>query len=91
MGLPVVTLPGDLMRKRHSFAMLKMMGITETVAASEDDYVDIAVRLGLDGAWRRHMGERMRERASLIYDDETPIRALESFLLSVTGRVSEQP
>jgi predicted O-linked N-acetylglucosamine transferase (SPINDLY family) len=33
MGLPVVTLPGDLMRKRHSFAMLKMMGLTETVAA----------------------------------------------------------
>ena len=86
MGLPVVTLPGDLMRKRHSFAMLKMMDVTETVAATPDDYVDIAVRLGLDDGWRRHIGEQMRERGLLIYDDDTPIRALESFLLRVTGR-----
>lgn len=86
MGLPVVTLPGDLMRKRHSFAMLKMMNVTETVAATPDDYVDIAVRLGLDDDWRRHLGEKMRERGGLIYDDDTPIRALESFLLRVTGR-----
>lgn len=91
MGLPVVTLPGALMRKRHSFAMLKMMDLTETVAATPDDYVDIAVRLGLDDEWRSHIGEQMRERGLLIYDDETAIRALESFLLRVTGRESGQP
>jgi protein O-GlcNAc transferase len=91
MGLPVVTWPGDLMRKRHSFAMLKMMDLTETVAATPDDYVDIAVRLGLDDDWRRHIGERMRERRPLIYDDETPIRGLESFLLRITRRDSDRP
>jgi predicted O-linked N-acetylglucosamine transferase (SPINDLY family) len=79
------------MRKRHSFAMLKMMDLTETVAATPDDYVDIAVRLGLDDEWRSHIGEQMRERGLLIYDDETAIRALESFLLRVTGRESGQP
>jgi predicted O-linked N-acetylglucosamine transferase (SPINDLY family) len=86
MGLPVVTLPGDLMRKRHSFAMLKMMGLTETVAATLEDYVEIAVRLGLDEAWRGQVRESTRERGPAIYDDETPIRALEAFLLRVTGR-----
>jgi predicted O-linked N-acetylglucosamine transferase (SPINDLY family) len=86
MGLPVVTLPGDLMRKRHSFAMLKMMGLAETVAATPEDYVEIAVRLGLDEAWRRQVRERTRDRGPAIYDDETPIRALEAFLLRVTGR-----
>ncbi len=91
MGLPMVTLPGDLMRKRHSFAMLKMMDLTETVAGTPDDYVDIAVRLGLDDDWRGHIGERIREQGPLIYNDEVPIRALESFLLRVTGRGSGQP
>jgi len=85
MGLPVVTLPGDLMRQRHSFAMLTMMDCTETVAASEDDYVEIAVRLGREPDWRERVRARMRERCDRIYDDETPIRALESFFLRVTG------
>jgi protein O-GlcNAc transferase len=84
LGLPVVTLPGDLMRQRHSFAMLEMMACTETVAASEDDYVDIAVRLGLEDAWRERMKAQILERGPRIYDDETPIRALESFFLRVT-------
>jgi protein O-GlcNAc transferase len=85
MGLPVVTLPGDLMRKRHSFAMLTMMDCTETVAASEDDYVEIAVRLGRESDWRDHVRAHMRERSDRIYGDETPIRALEAFFLRVTG------
>lgn len=90
MGLPVVTLPGDLMRKRHSFAMLTMMDCTETVAASEDDYVEIAARLGQEPDWRDHVRARMRECAPRIYDDETPIRALESFFLKVTGREGDR-
>ena len=34
-GLPIVTLPGPLMRGRHTMAILKMMGVTETIA--DDD------------------------------------------------------
>ena len=83
MGLPVVTWPGPLMRSRHSFAMLKMMGFTETVAGSADDYVGIAVRLGRDEDWRRAVVRNLREKSGAIYDDETPIRALEDFLLRV--------
>ena len=47
-GLPVVTCPGRFMRGRHAFAMLRMMGITRTVAADKDDYVRIAVELAHD-------------------------------------------
>ncbi|HEX9770161.1 MAG TPA: hypothetical protein VGA50_13395, partial [Kiloniellales bacterium] len=72
-------------------AMLEMMGCTETVAASQEDYVVIAVRLGLDDEWRRHIREQIRERRPRIYDDETPIRALEAFLFRVTRRQSLEP
>ncbi len=43
--LPIVTLRGDLMRSCHSAAMLDMMGMTETVCASIEDYVALAVGL----------------------------------------------
>jgi len=34
------------MRGRHSFAILKQMGVCDTIATSIDDYIEIAVRLG---------------------------------------------
>ncbi|MBL1211012.1 MAG: glycosyltransferase, partial [Geminocystis sp. GBBB08] len=45
-NLPVVTCPGELMRGRHSYGILKMLGVTETIASCEEEYIEIAVRLG---------------------------------------------
>jgi predicted O-linked N-acetylglucosamine transferase (SPINDLY family) len=86
--MPVVTLPGPMMRGRHSYAILKMMGLVETIARDEDHYVEIAVRLGKDGAWRRHITENVEETRSRVFNDETPIRALEDFFESVCGPAS---
>ena len=84
-GLPVVTLPGPMMRARHSYAILTMMGIDGTIAGDEDDYVAIAVRLGKDGRFRWRMAKQVADRRHAIYGDETPIRALEEFLIEVCG------
>src|SRR5262252_7550522 len=43
--LPIVTLWGELMRGRQSAAMLYMMGMTETVCESIEEYVALAVGL----------------------------------------------
>lgn len=40
-----MTWPGRMMRGRHSLAILRLMGIADTVAGSADEYVEIAVRL----------------------------------------------
>ncbi len=52
-GLPVVTLPGSMMRGRQSAGMLGLLGLGELIAADADDYVSIATRLCQDGAWRK--------------------------------------
>ncbi len=54
-NLPVVTLPGDLMRGRLTMGILKMMGIEETIASSKEDYVKIAIRLGQDPQYRQRI------------------------------------
>ncbi len=79
-GLPVVTLPGPMMRGRHSYAILRMMGLEDTIALDEDDYVEIAVRLGKDRRWRERVANKVKDRSSRIFNDEAPIRALEDFL-----------
>ena len=79
-GLPVVTLPGALMRGRHSSAILHQIGVTETIATDLDEYVEMAVRLGTDGIWRKGIAVRIAEGCHRIYNDARPLRALEQLI-----------
>jgi protein O-GlcNAc transferase len=81
-GLPVVTLPTALQRGRHTSAMYRKMGVTECIAASRDDYVNIAVRLGTDTAYRNQVRERILQRNQALYEDARVVREFERFYLS---------
>jgi predicted O-linked N-acetylglucosamine transferase (SPINDLY family) len=78
--LPIVTVAGSLMRGRHSAAILQMMGVTETVAASVDDYVTIAARLARDADERRAISRRIADSKHRVYRDRACIAALEELL-----------
>ncbi|AFZ20335.1 tetratricopeptide repeat protein [Allocoleopsis franciscana] len=78
-GLPIVTCPGEFMRSRHSYGILKRMGITETIAQDEIEYVEIAVRLGIDTNWRQEIVQKIYERHHWLYNDKTCVTALEDF------------
>ena len=80
-NLPIVTLPGTLMRQRHSSAILTMMGVTETIASTLDEYIELAVRLGKDLEWRRRISEKISENKHRVYHDKTCIAGLENFLI----------
>jgi predicted O-linked N-acetylglucosamine transferase (SPINDLY family) len=79
-GLPVVTLPGTLMRGRQSQAMLQMLGAPELIAANPDEYVRTAVRLGKDADERRAVSERLRANRLQLFERDEPVRALEALL-----------
>jgi predicted O-linked N-acetylglucosamine transferase (SPINDLY family) len=79
-NLPIVTWPGPLMRGRHCAAILRMLGVTETIAGSLEQYVDIAVRLARDPALRAALRARMAANRPRLYADPAPVRALETFI-----------
>jgi protein O-GlcNAc transferase len=85
---PIVTLPGPFMRARHSAAILRMMGIDETIAESVDGFVSIAARLAKDMQARQVLGKEMAERKHLLYRDRTCIAALEKFLEDAARQTS---
>ncbi len=78
-NLPVVTCPSEFMRGRHSYGILRMLGVTDTIAKNEAEYIEIAVRLGLDREWRDSIVAQMVHRHSYLYDDKTSVEALEAF------------
>jgi predicted O-linked N-acetylglucosamine transferase (SPINDLY family) len=79
-ALPIVTFEGATMRGRHSAAILRMIGVEDTIATTVDDYVAIATRLGKDAQFRRAISSRMAENRHKIYRDRAPVAALEDFL-----------
>ncbi|WP_315792062.1 tetratricopeptide repeat protein [Fischerella sp. JS2] len=77
--LPIVTCPGEFMRGRHSYGILQMLGVTDTIAKNEDEYIEIAVKLGIETEWRMSIVEQMVARHSYLYNDKTCVEALENF------------
>ena len=78
--LPIVNRPGEFMRGRQTAAMLRMMGVEDTLATDDDTYVQVAARLATDSAWRDDVVMRMAAGASRLFDDAEPIVELADFL-----------
>ena len=45
LNKPIITLPSDLMRSRHTFGVLKILKLEELICKSKKEYVDLAVKL----------------------------------------------
>ncbi len=65
MGVPVLTLPGDMPVSRAGLSLLSTVGLAEFVAGTEEDYVQRAARCANDPArlseTRRSLRKRMQE------------------------------
>src|SRR5205807_2832883 len=61
-NLPIVTLAGEMMRGRHTVAILDMMDIGETTARKIDEYVSIAGLLGLTGVKRNELSAEIANK-----------------------------
>jgi protein O-GlcNAc transferase len=79
MGTPIVTLPGEFQRGRHTQAMYQAMGIDDGVARDDDDYVDRAVAIAGDPDRRRNLAARILERCDALFGRDDVIREFERF------------
>ena len=85
VGLPIITLPGEFMRGRQSFAMLSALPATvsESLIASDvDNYVEIAQRLLRDADERARLRSEISANVSVLFDDPAPVGAMRKWLLS---------
>ena len=79
MGVPYVTVPGDMLVSRMGRAILNNVGLSELVATSNDEYVAIAVALANDHERLKRIREGLRNRmlASPLMDADAFARGLE--------------
>jgi predicted O-linked N-acetylglucosamine transferase (SPINDLY family) len=88
--LPIVTMTGPLMRGRHSTAILKMMGVEQTITETLNDFVSTAIRLARDTPWRMAIKNRIAANKHRVYRDTSCISALQEFLDSVVRRETKK-
>jgi predicted O-linked N-acetylglucosamine transferase (SPINDLY family) len=82
-GVPVVTSPGGFMRGRHAYAMLKRIGLPETIGLDKAAYIRIAVRLAHDPSFYADVKTKLMAGCHKLYDDHDFIKELEIFYKSV--------
>lgn len=88
-ALPIVTCEGRFMRGRFASGILRRLGLPELVAATEEAYVALAVKLVEDASFRKDVSQRIVARRAALFRDEAPVRALEEFLVTATGAAAE--
>jgi protein O-GlcNAc transferase len=79
-NIPIVTLVGEMMRGRHTAAILELMDVRDTTARTADEVVSIAAVLGRDTAKRAELSARIANQKHRVYRDRDCIAALEAFL-----------
>jgi protein O-GlcNAc transferase len=79
-NIPIVTFAGEMMRGRHTAAILEMMEVRGMTARTIDEYVSLAVSLGRDNTRRAGLSAEIASRKHRVYRDRQCIVALEVFL-----------
>ena len=80
MGVPVITLAGELHMSRVGASLLRCAGLAELVAPNAAEYVSIAVELARDAGRRQSLRAELRARllASPLLDHSGFTRKLEA-------------
>jgi predicted O-linked N-acetylglucosamine transferase (SPINDLY family) len=81
VGTPVVTLPSGLLKGRITQALYRQMGVSSCLAATGEEYVEIATRLGTDPDSRSEVKEAILAAHKRIFENESGLLDLETFLL----------
>ncbi len=75
MGVPVVTLTGDVHAARVGASLLPQVGLSELVAATATDYIAIAAALASDPARLQELRRALRDRVARSPLTDGPARA----------------
>jgi len=83
VGTPIVTMPSPFMRGRITAGLYQKMQIQDCIAQTQEEYVDIAVRLGTDPVYRESMTSKILAAKHLLYEDMAAVDELAALLMKI--------
>jgi protein O-GlcNAc transferase len=76
VGTPIVTFPGKQHRARYTYAIYQKMGITDCLTSSEEEYIDLAVRIAGNTELRNNISNKILEKNPIIFEDKNSVTEL---------------
>lgn len=86
LGVPLVTLPGELLRSRMTAGMYAQAGVTDCVARSPDHFVELALAYAADPALRAGLRARLADAAPLLFETRRAVDELADWVETVASR-----
>jgi predicted O-linked N-acetylglucosamine transferase (SPINDLY family) len=83
LGAPIVTLPGFLLPGRFTLGLYNELDVKDCIARSADEFVDLALRLGQDPAYRAEIAGKISRNAERLFDRPDCGKALGAALLRI--------
>jgi predicted O-linked N-acetylglucosamine transferase (SPINDLY family) len=78
--LPIVTRWGGFMRGNLASGLLKRIGLSQLIANSDYEYIELVVKLINDKKYHQDVVGKMAVMKNLLYEDYSVVRAFEDFL-----------
>lgn len=88
MGTPIAGHAGKFMRGRVTLGQYKMMEMEHLVANDVDGIAEIALRLGLDKAYRDEICAQLNERSDQLFDETEAVDEFEAFFRSAYDAIA---
>lgn len=90
LGVPLVTLPGSMMRGRIVAGLYHQMGIRDCWAHNQQEYIQIANRLAQDPEWRTQVSEKIRNQHAILFNPSAGIQELICFFREILAAESTE-
>jgi predicted O-linked N-acetylglucosamine transferase (SPINDLY family) len=87
LGVPLVTLPGELFRSRMTAGMYERAGVTDCIARSPEHFVELALAFAADPAARASFRARIVAAHPVLFATRGAVTVVEDWI-ATAGRVS---
>jgi predicted O-linked N-acetylglucosamine transferase (SPINDLY family) len=85
LGLPLITLPGELFRSRMTAGMYWQAGVTDCIARSPEDYVELAVAFAADPVARAAYRARILAARPKLFETSDAVDVLGDWIASAAS------
>ena len=92
MGIPIVTMPADMINGRFTYGLYKKMDIMDLVAHNFEDYVKLANKCAMDKSFRNEISQKIKDNIHLIFNEVDSINAWINFCIdAVNNNIHTNP
>ena len=79
--LPIITRRSQFLRGNLASGLLTRVGLSQLIANSDDEYIELVVKLVKDKTYHKEVVEKLGTMKHLLYEDRSVVKALEDFLI----------